>query len=646
MSVKFTNNIDLLSKEPNFKRDQFTTKAEMKACNPNFIDEGHKSYCLEDGKTYEFKSSNTLNDETGYWREFGGGSGDGLYVGDTASTKPIRVDNDNYSVAIGSGTTASGKWSFARGLNSVASGMNSCAEGVRSYANGYCSHAEGYDSKAYGSQSHAEGTKTQAKGNYSHAEGNYTIATGENSHSEGYESEAYGDYSHAEGSNTLAQADYTHAEGYESQAKGWASHAEGWATKALNEVTHAEGDNTTANNYGEHAEGVWNISHTDEENASGRTVFSHGNGAWDEDYVDHTTGNAIEVMENGDVYISGKYYQGSFEDTDKKPIVPVSYNETDNTLTVDTTVITLGGNGDCNASLDIPLNLIKVTQNGVTFVVPAVRLEKPSTPTLSDVTTLAAVNTADVTVSCATNGVTMYYTIDGTDPTTGSSTTTDTIVLDIDKTKVSKDYVVKVMASKNGMTSEIASKTYTTKRKLVAPTFGTVSGTEYSTSRTVTISGPSGATIKYKLGSTGSWQTYSTTITADTTVTIYAKAEMANWEDSSEETKSITVGTKKMYYGAVASKPTTLAEIQAMNSLEAKTFPQDITFTESGYNYGCFAYNKNLGELGTIWEYASNANMLDATNPNWEKVGEVDNYIIYASKKQSDFSGAKFGMRK
>lgn len=54
------------STKPNFERDQFATLAEMKACT--ICDEGHKSYCLEDGNRYEYHAANEVNATTGKWR--------------------------------------------------------------------------------------------------------------------------------------------------------------------------------------------------------------------------------------------------------------------------------------------------------------------------------------------------------------------------------------------------------------------------------------------------------------------------------------------------------------------------------------------------------------------------------------------------
>lgn len=63
------NNFDYQGKKPNFARDTFSTKAEMKNYPTTSIDEGHLSTCLEDGKKYIFSTNNNLSEETGYWRK-------------------------------------------------------------------------------------------------------------------------------------------------------------------------------------------------------------------------------------------------------------------------------------------------------------------------------------------------------------------------------------------------------------------------------------------------------------------------------------------------------------------------------------------------------------------------------------------------
>lgn len=70
MAIKIGANFAYNGKLPNFERDSFETKAAMKAFDENSIDEGHLSYCKEDGKVYQYKHTNTVDTTTGRWRLF------------------------------------------------------------------------------------------------------------------------------------------------------------------------------------------------------------------------------------------------------------------------------------------------------------------------------------------------------------------------------------------------------------------------------------------------------------------------------------------------------------------------------------------------------------------------------------------------
>lgn len=70
MAIKIGSNFTFQGQQPNFERDRFATKAAMKAFPEASIDDGHLSYCAEDGNTYQFKSSNSVDVVTGKWRIF------------------------------------------------------------------------------------------------------------------------------------------------------------------------------------------------------------------------------------------------------------------------------------------------------------------------------------------------------------------------------------------------------------------------------------------------------------------------------------------------------------------------------------------------------------------------------------------------
>lgn len=75
MAIKIADSFSLDgSTKPNFARDQFSKLSDMKAYT--VCDEGHIAYCLQDGKRYEFKNSNSIDELTGKWREFKVGGGE------------------------------------------------------------------------------------------------------------------------------------------------------------------------------------------------------------------------------------------------------------------------------------------------------------------------------------------------------------------------------------------------------------------------------------------------------------------------------------------------------------------------------------------------------------------------------------------
>jgi len=134
------------------------------------------------------------------------------------------------------------------------------------------------------------------------------IAYGTNAHSEGNFTAAFGNNSHTEGEHTVAALPYCHAEGVRAIAFGRISHAEGYNSTAIGEKSHVEGVWTVANNNFEHASGVANLSHKASANQqdSGNTLFSIGNGSVSADAgLMISQANALEVMQNGDMYVLG-----------------------------------------------------------------------------------------------------------------------------------------------------------------------------------------------------------------------------------------------------------------------------------------------------------------------------------------------------
>ena len=166
--------------------------------------------------------------------------------------------------------------------------------------------------------SFAEGYNNTASGEYgSHAEGFLNTASGDSAHVEGQENTATHSSAHAEGRKTNATNNGAHSEGTYSDASGLASHAEGYGSTQYHNIasgdgSHAEGVCTRSQNKSEHAEGSSNVSHkaSDTYGDAGNTQHSIGIGTH---Y--NSTKNAVEVMQNGDMYILGV---GGYQGTDTK----------------------------------------------------------------------------------------------------------------------------------------------------------------------------------------------------------------------------------------------------------------------------------------------------------------------------------------
>ena len=265
----------------------------------------------------------------------------------------------NAAHAEGNNSKSSGSAAHAEGIQTEAVGNGAHAEGNKTTVDGSAAHGEGYECNAVGNYTHAEGRSTKAlfdgahsegyqteagnvgahsegygtkaSGYAAHAEGRNTIAGGDNSHAEGYQNEAYGNaahvegynnqvgteeqpanYAHAEGSGTKAESANAHAEGSGTVASGGNAHAEGRSTQANGQSSHSEGFNTVANGLYSHAEGYYTITTNPEEHAQGSYNVSNS-GSIDKSTI-HSIGiggseisraNAVEVMQNGDVYIKG-----------------------------------------------------------------------------------------------------------------------------------------------------------------------------------------------------------------------------------------------------------------------------------------------------------------------------------------------------
>ena len=91
MALVLGDNFSYQGRKPLDGRIEYDTVAKMKAVDDATMYEGCLAFCVATDKTYQWKSSNTVDETTGRWREFesGGGGGSSTLSGLT------DVDLDN-----------------------------------------------------------------------------------------------------------------------------------------------------------------------------------------------------------------------------------------------------------------------------------------------------------------------------------------------------------------------------------------------------------------------------------------------------------------------------------------------------------------------------------------------------------------------
>lgn len=92
--INVADNFSYLGAKPLDGRIKYDTLAAMKAMADSTLYDGCLAYCVATDKTYQWKSTNTVDPDTGKWREFtsGGGTGGGHTIEDPEGTALTQRD--------------------------------------------------------------------------------------------------------------------------------------------------------------------------------------------------------------------------------------------------------------------------------------------------------------------------------------------------------------------------------------------------------------------------------------------------------------------------------------------------------------------------------------------------------------------------
>jgi hypothetical protein len=246
-----------------------------------------------------------------------------------------------------------------------------------------------------------------------------------------------------------------------------------------------------------------------------------------------------------------------------------------------------------NADITIKAIAVKaeMTDSSVATASYVVVLPKVATPTFAPAAGEVLSGT-EVAISCATTGATIYYTTDGSTPTTASTEYTAAI-------EVTAAVTIKAIAVKEEMTdSAVATAAYTIGiPTAAAPTF-TPNGGEVAKGSTVVLATTTpGGVIHYTTNGTtptASSPVYSDPIAINAATTIKALTVADGYKNSSVASAAYTVpATIEYYYAGVYNNPTEEEEDDHMADPITQEVLENLTNVDKGV-----ATKKGYGSAG------------------------------------------------
>ena len=200
-------------------------------------------------------------------------------------------------------------------------------------------------------------------------------------------------------------------------------------------------------------------------------------------------------------------------------------------------------------------------------------------------------------------------------------------------------YYVYAVNIKNGINSNVSSSIYKFKRQQSKPTYN-LTGDNYSTSRTCTITEKSGFVLKYS-SDNSNWKSDLTSAIGvsldgfksnkEKTYTFYVKyLNEETTEDSVVEKITITVGSPQIEYKSLTDIPDSVSDFSGWTAY-GRTMSKDMKFNETFDYYPCFAVPSNRKLVATaLGKEITPKETINLTIPS-----DGNDYVIYVLPKQS-----------